>query len=347
MTGPFRCAVLALALFSMLVADADGQTGTGPASVLQAVRARGQLRCGVSTGLPGFSTRTEAGRWVGFDVAYCRALAAAVLGDAERVEFVPGLIQQGLTALVAAEIDVLSRNATITLRRVAEMGLHPIGVYYFDGQGFLLRASAGVRALHQLDGRSICYQSGTTAEDNLKEIFGARRIAFTAVAAASFRAMIDTFIGGGCDAITADASTLAVIQITALPRPDDFVILRQHISKEPFGPLVRDGDDRWQEIARWTLMALIEAEELGVSSVNVEAMTASENPRIQRLLGVIPGLGEALGLDRDWARRIVAQVGNYEEIFQANLGMRGPLKLDRGLNELWTRGGLLFAFPLR
>ena len=317
------------------------------AARLDTVREQGFVRCGVSSGLAGFSQRTADGSWVGFDVDYCRAVAAAVLGDAGRVRYVPAPVQKGLTALAEGEIDLLSRTVTITLKRVAELGLHPVGVTFFDGQGFLVRREARVRTLHQLGGRAICFQSGTTAGDNLREYFVARRIAYTPVGRDAFQDMIRAFLDGACDAISADASSLASIRLTQLPHPEQYVMLRQRISKEPFGPLVRKGDDGWLEIARWTLMAMIEAEELGVTRANIASLRASDSPRVQRLLGVVPGLGVSLGLDDGWAFRIISQVGNYGEVFDANLGAASPLRLDRGLNELWTRGGLLFAYPLR
>ncbi|CAK0754736.1 General L-amino acid-binding periplasmic protein AapJ [uncultured Gammaproteobacteria bacterium] len=318
------------------------------ATTLDAVRQRGAVRCGVSGGLAGFSQRNGTGTWQGFDVDFCRAVAAAVLGDATRVEFVPLPVQRGLDSLARSEIDLLSRNVTITLKRVTTLGLHPVGVTFFDGQGFLVHRASGRHTIRQLNGLRLCFQSGTTAEDNLKEHFSARNLSFTAVGKSEFRDLITAFLAGECEAISADSSALASIKVsTPAHDPESLVILRQRISKEPFGPLVRKGDDAWLEIARWSLMAMIEAEELGVSRRTVETLRGSENPRIARLLGTTPGLGAALGLDESWAYRIIAQVGNYGDSFEANLGQGSPLKLDRGLNELWTRGGLLVAFPLR
>ena len=351
-------ATIALALAVLgAVGAGRGEAADGP--TLAAAKQRGTVRCGVSTGLAGFSMPaggpaggpTESGGWSGFDVDFCRAVAAAALGDAGRVDYAPSPIQKGLSALGRGEIDLLSRTVTITLRRVVELGLQPVGVNYFDGQGFLVRRAAGIRTLRQLAGRSICFQTGTTAEDTLKEHFTARHLAYTPVGRDVFKEMIRTFLEGGCDAVTADASSLASIRVTAPLQPEDTVILRQRISKEPFGPVVRKGDDQWLEITRWTLAAMIEAEELGVSRATLDSSRGSDNPRVRRLLGTASppggGLGSALGLDDGWAARIVAQVGNYGESFEANLGAASPLKLDRGLNELWTRGGLLFAYPLR
>jgi general L-amino acid transport system substrate-binding protein len=346
MTGP-TALLRTLPLLAVLLAAMLGPAAPARGQTLEAVRERGLVRCGVSTGVVGFSRRDEAGRWRGFDVDFCRAVAAAVLGEADRVDYRPAPVQSGLTALARGELDLLSRTVTITLRRVTELGLTPVGVNYFDGQGFLVHGESGIRTLRQLQGLRICFQSGTTAEDNLKEHLSARRIAYVPVAIAEFGTLIRTFLDGGCEAVSADSSALAAIRVSALPPVRSYRILRQQISKEPFGPLVRAGDTRWLEILRWTLMAQIEAEELGVSSANLEAQSASDNPRVRRLLGLTPGLGAALGLDEPWAARIIRQVGNYGESFETNLGQASPLKLDRGLNQLWTRGGLLFAYPLR
>ena len=338
-------AALLLVAVSGLMPVEAAQPAEGP--TLAAVRRQGEVRCGVSLGLAGFSTRGGDGVWSGFDVDYCRAVAAAVLADARRVVFVPVSVQKGLAALAAGEIDVLSRTVTITLKRVVELGVQSAGVNFYDGQGFLLQRGKSLRTLHQLNGARICFQSGTTAEDNLRDAFAARHIVYDAVAHDSYQGMIQAFVSGACDAVTADFSTLASLRLTALSSPEGYALLRQRISKEPFGPMVRKGDDGWFEIARWTLMAMIEAEELGVSRATLETMRASTNPRVRRLLGITPGLGVALGLDDQWAARIIAQVGNYGESFETNLGASSLLKLDRGLNELWTHGGLMIAFPMR
>ncbi|CAK0757537.1 General L-amino acid-binding periplasmic protein AapJ [Azospirillaceae bacterium] len=321
--------------------------GAPPSPTLLAAKQRGKLRCGVSSGLLGFSSRDGAGVWSGFDVDFCRALAAAALGDARNVEYISSNVQKGLAALAAGELDALSRTVTITMKRVTEIGVHPVGVNFIDGQSFLVKRSANIRALHQLSGVSICFQSGTTAEDNLKEVFSGRKVSFKSVAKAEYQEMIQAFIKGECEVLSADSSSLSSIRVSVLPHPEQYVVLRRRISKEPFGPMVRKGDDRWLEIARWTLMAMMEAEELGVKKSNVDAMRAGDNPRVRRLLGVTPGLGQALGLDEAWAYRIIAQVGNYGESFEANLGYSSPLKLDRGLNDSWMRGGLMFSYPLR
>ena len=354
MTGLGTMAVAAVAV-AVLALGLGLRAGAGyaapasaPGATLDAVRGHGQLRCGVAAGMTGFSERDGAGNWHGFNVDYCRAVAAAVLGDAGRVVFVPSVgAQQGLAALARGEIDLLNRNLTLSLKRLAELGLHPVGVTFLDGQGFLVRRGDNIQTLRDLDGRRICFQSGGNADDNLRDSFSARRITFVPVARAGLKDLIRVFFEDGCDALSGNASTLAALQINAPADPDRYVLLPQRISKEPFGPLVRRGDDGWLEIARWTLMAMIEAEELGVSRTNVEAMGASTAPQIRSLLGLTPGLGRGLGLDDRWGYRILSQVGNYGDSFTANLGAAGPLRLDRGLNELWTHGGLLFAFPLR
>jgi len=343
---PALLAVIGVVLMGAVAAPVlAGPVLAGP--VVDGVRERGLVRCGVSNGVAGFSNRDDQGQWHGFDVDFCRAVAAAVLGDAGRVVFVPATVQRGLSALARGEIDLLSRTATLTLKRVAEYGLHPVGVTYYDGQTFLLRRASGVRALHQLAGRTICFQSGTTNEERLKEQFEARQIPFIPVAEEDFQRLVQDFRDGRCEALSSESSTLASIAVTALPQGEPYVILRQHISKEPLGPMVRNGDDAWFEITRWTLMALIEAEELGVSRLTVEALRSSDKPQLKRLLGGLPGAGQALGLDDRWVDRVISQVGNYGDIFEANLGAGSALKLDRGLNDLWLRGGLMIALPVR
>ncbi len=314
---------------------------------LEEVRERGAVRCAVSTGVAGFSVRGGDGRWRGFDVDYCRAVAAAVLGDSERVAFVSGTTDEALTLLADGTVDVVSRSATVTLSRLAGRGLEAVGISLFDGQSFMTKRALRIRTLHQMAGLGVCFQSGTTAQDNLAEHFAMQKIAIRPVPKGPLREMIDAYLTGECDIITTDASALAAIRVMYMPRPEDHVILRQRISKEPLGPLVRKGDDSWREITRWTLNTLIEAEELGVSRQTVADRLTSDSPRVRRLLGVTPGIGRPLGLDDQWARRVIAQVGHYGELFDTNIGLSSPLRMERGLNELWTRGGLLFALPLR
>jgi general L-amino acid transport system substrate-binding protein len=338
-------ALLASALVALLLMM--GGVPSAQAGRLEEIRERGAVRCVVSTGVAGFSLRGADGRWRGFDVDYCRALAAAVLGDAGKVAFVSGTTDEALSLLSEGAVDVLSRSATVTLSRLAGRGLESVGVSLFDGQSFMTKRSLRIRTLHQMAGLGVCFQSGTTAEDNLAEYFSMQKISVRPVPKGPLRDMIDAYLTGECDVITTDSSALAAIRVMYMPRPEDHVILRQHISKEPLGPLVRKGDDGWREITRWILNAMIEAEELGVSSKTLSGRTNSDSPRVRRLLGEIPGIGRPLGLDDEWARRVIAQVGNYGEVFETNIGLSSPLRMERGLNELWTRGGLLFALPLR
>ncbi|WP_298376166.1 amino acid ABC transporter substrate-binding protein [Azospirillum sp.] len=320
---------------------------TAQAGRLDDIRQRGAVRCAVSTGVAGFSLRGSDGRWRGFDVDYCRALAAAVLGDSEKVSFISGTTDEALGLLTEGTVDVLSRSATVTLSRLAGRGLESVGISLFDGQSFMTKRGLRIRTLHQMAGLGVCFQSGTTAEDNLTEHFAMQKINFRPVPKGPLREMIDAYLTGECDIITTDSSALAAIRVMYMPRPEDHVILRQHISKEPLGPLVRKGDDGWREITRWTLSAMIEAEELGLSSKSIIDRPSSDSPRVRRLLGMVPGIGRPLGLDDEWAWRVIAQVGNYGEVFESNIGLSSPLHMERGLNELWTRGGLLFALPLR
>jgi general L-amino acid transport system substrate-binding protein len=332
-------AVVALTLAAML--------RTGTTATLESVKAREQLICGVANDLPGFSAPDSKGQWSGIDVDVCRALAAAVLGDASRVRYVPLNAQARLTALQTGEIDVLARNTTYTLTRDTAAGLNFAVINYYDGQGFLVPKSLGAGSASQLSGASICVQTGTTNELNLADYFRAYGMELRPVTLEKYEEMIGAYFAGRCDALTADASALATIRANAAPNPDDHVILPELVSKEPLAPAVRHGDDRWFDIVRWSQFAMIEAEEKGVSSRNVDAMLASPDPGIQRLLGVAPGLGRALGIDDRWAYTIIKQVGNYGESFERNLGGGSKLKLARGRNALWTQGGLMYAMPLR
>jgi general L-amino acid transport system substrate-binding protein len=315
-------------------------------ATMTAVRERGAIRCGVSTGVAGFSMQAPDGRWQGFDVAFCRAAAAAVLGDAEKVVFVPATTSEGLRRLAAGDIDLLSRSTTITMSRLSIGGFQPVGVSYYDGQGFLIRRALNIHTVRQMAGLAICFQNGTTSEFNLAEYFRAFKIAYRPMPKGRLEEVIASYRSGECDVITSDSAALAALRAMELPNPDEHLLVRQRISKEPLGPLVRRGDGGWLEAMRWTLAAMIEAEELGVSRRNVEEMRQSEITRIQRLAGLVPGFGASLGLDDAWAYRIIAQVGNYGDVFEATIGPKTPLKLERGLNELWTKGGLLIALPL-
>lgn len=329
------------------VAGAMTCTSAYAGADLDAVMERGELICGVNTGLAGFSIPDSEGAWTGLDVDVCRAVAAALFGDADAVNFVPLSAQQRFTALQSGEIDVLSRNTTWTLTRDASLGINFTGVTYYDGQGFMVPSAIGVSSALELDGATVCVQSGTTTELNLTDYFRANGMEFQPVVIESFDESKTAFFAGQCDVYTTDASGLASIRAIDAENPDDYLILPEIISKEPLGPAVRQGDDQFFNIVKWVVFALLEAEELGITSENVEEMKGSDNPSIQRLLGTAPGMGELLGLGDDWAANAISQVGNYGEIYERNVGPDTPLRLDRGLNALWTEGGLMYAPPIR
>ena len=323
---------------------------TAPAhagKTLDSIKSRGQLACGVSTGVIGFSAADSQGQWRGLDVDVCRAIAAAVLGDANKVRWVPLSSQQRFTALQSGEVDILSRNTTWSLTRDTALGLHFTAVTYYDGQGFLVSKKTRVTSAKQLKGAEICVQSGTTTEKNLSDYFRTQGIKVKPVVFDKFEASIKAFFSGRCQAYTTDASALAFIRAKEAPNPDDYVVLPEIISKEPLGPAVRRGDDEWFAIVKWTINALIEAEELGITQGKVDALKGSADPSVQRFLGVGEDLGKSLGLDREWAARAVKAVGNYGEIFNRNVGADSPLKLPRGLNAQWNKGGILYSLPLR
>jgi general L-amino acid transport system substrate-binding protein len=326
-----------------------GLTGAAAAGeTLDAVMERDALRCGVNTGLAGFSIADDQGNWSGLDVDYCKAVAAAVLGDSSKVEYTPLSAQQRFTALQTGEIDILSRNTTWTLTRDASLGLHHSGVDFYDGQGFMVPADLGVDSATDLDGASVCVQSGTTTELNLSDYFRAQDMDFEPVVFESLAESLTAFFGGRCQVYTTDKSQLASIKSVEAPNPDDYKILPETISKEPLGPMVRRGDDEWFAISRWVLIALIQAEESGVTSENVDDMVEnSDNPMVQRMLGESGDMGEKLQLDNKWAYRAIKQVGNYGEIYRRNVGPDTPLGLERGVNDLWTEGGLMYAPPIR
>jgi len=314
---------------------------------LDAVKARGHVVCGVNTGVAGFSLPDSKGVWTGLDIDLCRAIAAAIFLDPSKAEFVPTTAVQRFPALQSGEIDVLTRNATQTLTREASLGLHMAGVNFYDGQGFMVPKKSGVKSLKQLDGATVCVQPGTTTEVNMADYARTNHIELKPVVIERVDDNITALSSGRCDAFTTDSSQLAALRVTAMPVPDDWVILPERISKEPLGPMVRNGDDQWYDIVRWTLYAMIQAEELGITQANVDEKTKSTNPEVLRFLGVTAGNGQALGLDEKWAYTIVKSVGNYGESFERNMGKGGPIKLDRGLNDLWTRGGIMYALPLR
>jgi general L-amino acid transport system substrate-binding protein len=327
---------------------ATGASEAHAGETLDAVKARDSVRCGVNTGLAGFSIPDAQGNWTGLDVDYCRAIAAAVLGDAGKVDYVPLTAQQRFTALQSGEVDVLSRNTTWTLTRDASLGLHFTGVTFYDGQGFMVPADLGVRSALELDGAEVCVQPGTTTELNLADYFRANGMTLNAVVIETFEQSLEAFFAGRCQVYTTDKSGLAAIIANDAPDPDSYVILPETISKEPLGPSVRRGDDDWFAIVKWVVYATLEAEEKGVTSANAEEMREkSEDPTIQRLLGASGDMGDRLGLSNDWGFEVITQVGNYGEIYDRNVGPDTPLRLERGQNALWTEGGLMYAMPVR
>jgi len=321
--------------------------GTAGAQTLDEVKARGYLNCGVNTGLAGFASPNEAGEWEGFDIDFCRAMAAAIFDDPTAVRFRALTSQERFTALQSAEIDLLSRNTTYTYTRDVSVGVDFVGVNYYDGQGFMVPVALGVTSALELDGARICVQTGTTTELNLADYFRTHDMTFETVVIQTAEESRRNYIAESCDAYTTDISGLAAVRVT-MPDPDAHIILPEVISKEPLGPVVRQGDPQWTALGRWVLNAMITAEELGVTSENVEELaTTSTNPNIRRLLGAEGDLGSQLGLAADWAAQIIGHVGNYSETFERNIGVDSPLGLERGLNALWIDGGILYAPPLR
>ena len=318
------------------------------AATLNDVESRGTLRCGVTTGLVGFAAPDASGTWQGFDVDFCRAVAAAVLGDPQAVEFVPTTGETSFAALASGEVDLLARDTTWTFRSDTERNFDFVGVNYYDGQGFLVPKDLGVTSAKDLNDATICVQTGTTAELNLADFFRRNNISYEPVAVETNAQAQQRYLAGACDAYTTDASGLAATRAT-FENPADHVILPEIISKEPLAPLVRHGDDEWGDIVRWTLNALIAAEEYGVTSVNVTDMAAApgDSPEINRLLGTEGNLGEMIGLSPDWAVQAILAGGNYGEVFERNIGQNTPIGLPRGLNAQWTEGGLLYAAPFR
>ena len=320
--------------------------GAAAAGTLDDVKARGVLKCGVNTGFAGFAYPDAQGKWQGFDVAICKAVAAAVLGDANKVEYVPTTGETRFTALTSGEIDVLSRNSTWTFTRDADLKFIFAGVNYYDGQGFMVSKDLGVTSAKELDGATICVQTGTTTELNLADFFKLNGISYQPVPIQTPAEADQQFLSGACDAYTTDASQLAT-QRGTYPNPDNFVILPEIISKEPLGPVVRQGDDQWADIVRWTLFALVAGEEYGVTAANAEEQTGSPNPEVKRLLGSEGSLGAMLGLNADWAKKAIQAGGNYGEIFAATIGEGTPSNIARGLTAQWSDGGLIFSPPFR
>jgi general L-amino acid transport system substrate-binding protein len=332
--------VVTLALAAGLTAQAAS------AQTLKTVKDRGQLSCGVSQGLPGFSTPDDKGNWTGLDVDICRAIAAAIFNDASKIKFVPLSAKDRFTALQSGEIDVLSRNTTWTLSRDTSLGANFTGVTYYDGQGFLVKKSLKVNSALELNSASVCVQTGTTTEQNLADYFKGNNMKYEVIAFGTADETIKAYESGRCDVFTSDVSQLYAERLK-LANPADHVVLPEVISKEPLGPMVRHGDDQWFDIVKWTLYAMVGAEELGVNQKNVDEMAKSDKPELKRAMGTDGNLGEQLGLTKDWIIRIVKAVGNYGESFERNVGAGSKLGIARGLNQLWSKGGIQYAPPIR
>ena len=313
---------------------------------LETIKKRGHIRCGVSNGMAGFSTPDKKGRWTGLDADSCRAFAAAIFGDESKYKMTGLSYQQRFAALQSGEVDVLTRNTTHTLTRDTALGFNFAPITYYDGQSFMVKTSSGIKSVKQLDGASICIQQGTTTERNTADYFRTNSMKFKPVVMESNDEIFNAFIAGRCDVYTNDASGLAADR-TRVQDPNSLAILPEVISKEPLGPVVRHGDDELFDVVKWSVYAMIAAEEMGITSKNVDAMKKSKNPDVRRFLGVTPGNGKALGLKENWAYNIIKQVGNYGESFEKNIGETTPLKLKRGMNALWTKGGLMYAPPLK
>ena len=338
MTNKLMAAGFGVALAAM--------TGSAFAGTLDDVKAKGFLQCGVNTGLAGFSISDSKGEWKGLDVDFCRAVAAAIFGDGTKVKFTPLSAKERFTALQSGEIDLLSRNTTWTMSRDTKMGKFA-GVMYYDGQGFMVRKSLGITSAKQLNGATVCTQTGTTTELNLADWFRANKLEYKVVSFEKDVEVVKTYDTGGCDVLTTDASGLYAERLK-LVNPDEHMVLPEIISKEPLGPMVRSGDDAWFNVVKWTYFALVQSEELGVDGKNVDEMLAkSENPEVKRLLGKDGSFGADIGLTNAWAFNIVKAVGNYGEVFERNVGVNTPLKISRGLNALWTKGGLQYSPPIR
>ncbi len=320
--------------------------GTANAATLDDVKKKGFVQCGVSQGLPGFSNPDEKGNWSGIDVDVCRAVAAAVFGDATKVKYTPLSAKERFTALQSGEVDVLSRNTTWTLTRDTSLGLDFTGVNYYDGQGFMVRKKLGVKSAKELSGASVCTNIGTTTELNVSDFFRANGMKIELVAFEKADEVVAAYDAGRCDVYTTDRSGLAA-QRTKMKNPDEHMVLPEIISKEPLGPVVRHGDNQWGDVVRWALFAMIQAEESEITSGNVDKMKDTKNPDVRRFLGLEGDMGKSLGLPNEWAYNIVKQVGNYGESYDKHVGPNTPLKLERGVNALWNKGGLQYPMPIR
>ena len=325
-----------------------GLAGTAEAGpTLDKIKQAGSLTCGVPTGVPGFAQPDSQGKYSGFDVDICRALSAAIFAEPDKVKYVPLTAQQRFTALQSGEVDILSNNTTWTLQRDTDLGFNFGPVVFYDGQGFMVPKKLNVKTGKELNGATICVQPGTTTELNLADYFRGNKMEFKPVVIEKIDEIYAAFFSGRCDVMTGDASALAAQRIGRASNPDDYVVLPERISKEPLAPVVRHGDEQWHDIVDWVVYAMIQAEESGMTKANVDDMLKSDDPAIKRMLGVTPGMGKSLGLDEKWAYNAVKMVGNYGEIFDKHLGLSSPLKLERGYNNLWTKGGLMYAIPIR
>ncbi len=320
--------------------------GVARAATLDDVKKQGYLKCGVSQGLPGFSSVDDSGTWSGLDVDVCRAVAAAVFGDAKKVKYRPLSAKERFAALQTGEIDLLSRNTTWTMSRDTSLGVNFTGTTYYDGQGFLVRKALGVKSARELDGATVCANQGTTTEQNLADYFRSHKMKYDIVVFEKSDEVVRAYESGRCDVYTTDRSGIAA-QRLKLAKPEEHLVLPEIASKEPLGPLVREGDDQWFNIVKWSVFAMINAEDLKVTQANAAKMKSSQNPKIRRLLGEEGSFGRMLGLEESWAYGIISQVGNYGEVFERNLGSKTPLKLARGANKLWSNGGLMYAPPIR
>ncbi len=340
---PLKTALGALIALGALAATLPAQAG----KTIDTIKQRGQLVCGVNPSLPGFSAADSQGNWAGLDVDVCKAVAATLLSDASKIKWVPLNAAQRFAALQAGEIDILSRNTTWTLTRDASLGLHFTGTTYYDGQGFMVTKKSKITSAKQLKGATVCVQSGTTTEKNLTDYSKAAGLNMKSVVFETQEATNKAYFSGRCQAYTTDASGLASVRNKEAGNPEDHVILPELISKEPLGPSVRRGDDEFFAIVKWVVFALIEAEEYGITQANVDQMKTSTDPVVQRILGTSEDTGKLLGLDKDWAYRAIKATGNYGEIFERNVGPKSALKLPRGANNLWNKGGFMYAPPVR
>jgi general L-amino acid transport system substrate-binding protein len=341
-----RYAHAVFAAVAVLVLGGTVFAGAANAAMLDTIKQRGSLNCGANGQLPGFGLPDAQGNWTGLDVDLCRAISAAIFNDASKVKFIPLTAKDRFTALQTGDVDVLIRNTTWTLLRDTQLGLNATGINYYDGQGFIVRKGLKVNSALELNDATICVQQGTTTELNLSDYFRANKMKLRSVTFATLDEAVRAYETDRCNAFTTDASGLYSVRLK-LAKPDDHVVLPEIISKEPLGPFVRHGDDQWFDIVKWILFAMLNAEELNVTKANVDEQMKSDNPEIKRLLGTEDNFGERLGLTKDWVHRIVKQVGNYGEVFDRNVGQSSPLKIARGLNALWTKGGIQYAPPIR